>query len=226
MLTLIPMKKFRRLKIFTFLGVLLIIFFYSLSLKSQTIDEVINHIQIFYNKIETIQASFIQEVYFPQGGKEVSYGKFYIKKPGKFRFEYLQPQNFQIISKGQIIYFYYPKEKQALVYPSNKTLGSNLAMGFMTGKGSIKNDLKVESFRILESNFWEIHFLPISKDPRVQKIILVVNPNSGEVKEFTVINTSGEKVRILLKNIKYNLSLPNSLFEFSPPKDVKVLNAF
>lgn len=196
------------------------------SLKSQTIDEVLEKIQTFYQRIQTIQADFTQEVYFPRKDKEISSGKFYIKKPGKFRWEYYVPQKFQIISKGDIIYFYYPKEKQALAYPSGKTLGSNLALGFMTGRGNLKNDIKVESFRVIESNFWEINFVPVFSDPKVQKVTLVVNPDSGEVREFIVINHSGERVRILIKNIKYNTSLRDSLFEFSPPKDVKIINAF
>lgn len=208
-----------------FVLVLLSVLVNPFSLKAQTIDEVIDHIQDFYQKIQTIQADFIQETYFPQGPKEISSGKLWIKKSGKFRWEYHNPQKLFIISAGNTIYFYYPEAKQALAYPSGTTLGSKLALGFMTGRGNIKTDLKVESFQTLADNFWKINFLTVVNDPKVKRISLVVNPESGEVKEFSFVNASGEVIRVILENLKYNQALKDSLFHFSPSKEVKIINA-
>lgn len=96
----------------------------------------------------------------------------------------------------------------------------------MSGRGNIKKDLKLESFEILNKKEWKISFLPVSKDTYIEKIVLTVNLDKGEVKEFYFINTSGEKVRIIFKNLEYNLDLKNNIFTFIPPKNSRVLNTF
>ena len=212
------------------MGFVLVLFWVLVSsskpLNAQTIDEVLNKIQYFYENTKSIKADFIQETVFLDKSKEIRTGKVWIKKPGKFRWEYQIPEKFLIISDGFQIFIYYPKEKEVLIYPSGKVISSQLALGFMSGRGNIKKDLKLESFEILNEKEWRISFLPVSKDTYIEKIVLTVNLDTGEVKEFYFINTSGEKVRIIFKNLEYNLDLKNNIFTFIPPKNSKVLNTF
>ena len=212
------------------MGFVLVLFWVLVSsskpLNAQTIDEVLNKIQYFYENTKSIKADFIQETVFLDKSKEIRTGKVWIKKPGKFRWEYQIPEKFLIISDGFQIFIYYPEEKEVLIYPSGKVISSQLALGFMSGRGNIKKDLKLESFEILNEKEWRISFLPVSKDTYIEKIVLTVNLDTGEVKEFYFINTSGEKVKIIFKNLKYNLDLKNNIFTFIPPKNSKVLNTF
>lgn len=212
------------------MGFVLVLFWVLVSsskpLNAQTIDEVLNKIQYFYENTKSIKADFIQETVFLDKSKEIRTGKVWIKKPGKFRWEYQIPEKFLIISDGFQIFIYYPEEKEVLIYPSGKVISSQLALGFMSGRGNIKKDLKLESFEILNEKEWKISFFPVSKDTYIEKIVLTVNLDTGEVKEFYFINTSGEKVRIIFKNLEYNLDLKNNIFTFIPPKNSKVLNTF
>ena len=210
------------------MGFVLVLFWVLVSsskpLNAQNVDEVLNKIQHFYENTKSIKADFIQETVFLDKSKEIRTGKVWIKKPGKFRWEYQIPEKFLIISDGFQIFVYYPEEKEVLIYPSGKVISSQLALGFMSGRGNIKKDLKLESFEILNEKEWRISFLPVSKDTYIEKIVLTVNLDTGEVKEFYFINTSGEKVRIIFKNLEYNLDLKNNIFTFIPPKNSKVLN--
>jgi len=210
------------------MGFVLVLFWVLVSsskpLNAQTIDEVLNKIQYFYENTKSIKADFIQETVFLDKSKEIRTGKVWIKKPGKFRWEYQIPEKFLIISDGFQIFIYYPEEKEVLIYPSGKVISSQLALGFMSGRGNIKKDLKLESFEILNEKEWKISFFPVSKDTYIEKIVLTVNLDTGEVKEFYFINTSGEKVKIIFKNLKYNLDLKNNIFTFIPPKNSKLLN--
>jgi outer membrane lipoprotein carrier protein len=194
--------------------------------EAQTIDEVLNKIQYFYENIKTIKADFLQETIFLDGNKEIRTGKVWIKKPGKFRWEYQSPEKFLIISDGVKIFVYYPEEKEVLIYPSGKMISSQLALGFMSGRGNIRKDLKLENFEIINDKEWKISFLPLTKDTYIEKIVLTVNLNTGEVREFYFINTAGEKIKIVFKNLNYNSELKNSLFSFVPPRDSRITNAF
>jgi len=194
-------------------------------LKAQNVDEVLEKIQYFYENIKNLRADFLQETTFLDGSKEIRTGKVWIKKPGKFRWEYESPEKFLIVSDGVQIFIYYPEEKEVLIYPSGKIISSQLALGFMSGRGNIKKDLKLESFEILNKKEWKISFIPLSKDTYIEKIVLMVNLDTGEVKELYFINTVGEKIRIVFKNLRYNLDLGNNLFTFIPPRNSKLFKA-
>ncbi len=191
-------------------------------LKAQNIEEVLNRIQIFYEKTETIRASFIQETYFPSGKIETRKGKVWMKKPGLFRWEYNEPEKFIIISDGRNIYVYYPEENQAFIYPSGKAVSSQLALGFMSGRGDIRKDLKLESFKTLSGNLWQLNFLTSSSDTQIEKISLLVNLSNGEVKEILLHYLSGERVKITFENLEYNVQFSNKIFKFDPPKRVRI----
>lgn len=191
-------------------------------LKAQSVEEALQRVQQFYSHTQSLRGSFSQETLFPNGNRELRTGKIWMKKPGLFRWEYYTPEKFIIISDSRNIYVYYPEENQVFVYPSGKALSSQLALGFMSGRGDLRKDLKLESFKTLNDNFWELNFLPAYQDNQVERISLRVNLSSGEVQELLLHYFSGEKVRIVFKNIEYNLDLPDKIFRFTPPKNVKI----
>lgn len=190
--------------------------------RGQTIEEVLNRIQNFYEKTESIRGSFVQETEFPSSKKESRKGRVWIKKPGLFRWEYLEPEKFIIISDGRNIYVHYPEENQAFVYPSGKAVSSQLALGFMSGRGDIRKDLKLESFKALEKDLWQLNFLTTHSDSQIERISLLVNLSTGEVKEFLLYYLSGERVKIIFENLEYNAELSSKIFKFNPTKRTKI----
>ncbi|MFN4132394.1 MAG: LolA family protein [Caldimicrobium sp.] len=189
---------------------------------AQSIEEIISKIQSFYHETTSLRGSFVQETYFSNGRKEERQGKFWMKKPGLFRWEYYTPEKFVIISDGRNIYVYYPEENQAFVYPSGRAISSQLALGFMSGRGDITKDLKLESFRALPNNYWELTFSPAYKDEQLEKVILKTLFPKGEVKEVFLFYFGGEKVKISFNHLEYNLELPMKIFQFNPPKNAKI----
>jgi len=191
--------------------------------KALTINQVLDRVQHFYESILSLKASFIQKVNFPEGKTEISYGKVWIKKPCKMKWIYQGPEKFFIISDGRKIYIYYPEEKEVLVFPYQKSISSKLALEFINGKAKIEKDLKLESFKVLNENYWKLNFLPLKKDSLVEKISLLVNLKTGEVREISLVQSTGEKIVLLFKKVYYNIKIPQNFFNFNPPKGVEVI---
>ncbi len=191
-------------------------------LKAQSVDEVIAKIQEFYKMTSSLRGSFVQETHFPNGQKEIRQGRFWMKKPGLFRWEYYTPDKFIVISDGRNIYVYYPEENQAYLYPSGKAISSQLALGFMSGRGDLTKDLKLESFKSSPDHLWELTFLPAYKDEQLEKTVLKVVYPKGEVKEILLFYYGGERVRISFNHLEYNVDLPLRIFQFQLPKNSKI----
>jgi len=189
---------------------------------AQNINQVLDTVQAFYENTKSIRAEFEQETIHPGGQRETRTGRVWIKKPDLFRWEYLTPEKFIVISDGTNLYVYYPDEKRVFVYPTGRAISSQLALGFMSGRGDIRKDLKVESYISLTETLWELNFLPLSSDSHVERLTLIVDLSTGEVKRFAVWHKTGEKVLVKFRKLEYNLDLPEKIFKFVPPKDAKI----
>src|SRR5688572_26161011 len=63
-------------------------------------------VENYLNSIKTLQADFGQAANATIKGADISSGRFYLQRPGKFRWEYLKGQQILIISNGsQIVYY-------------------------------------------------------------------------------------------------------------------------
>ncbi|MFV1993326.1 MAG: outer membrane lipoprotein chaperone LolA, partial [Acidiferrobacterales bacterium] len=70
----------------------------------------------FFNNVRTYQADFTQVVMDAEGNSiQESSGRFWIKRPGKFRWDYKKPFTQKIIGDGKKVWIYDPELKQVTV---------------------------------------------------------------------------------------------------------------
>lgn len=80
--------------------VCLILFFNSFPVKANFLDpiqlEAVNAVDQYLNNIEHLEGNFLQI----NPDNTISDGKFYIRRPGKFRFDYTEPESLVVVSDG------------------------------------------------------------------------------------------------------------------------------
>src|SRR5438874_2023371 len=64
-----------------------------------------------YNHLQTLEADFI-EIYQGSGTERTEWGKLWLKKPGKMRWEYRSPEEKLFVADGRNGWLYLPGEKQ------------------------------------------------------------------------------------------------------------------
>lgn len=78
----------------------LILFFNSFPVKANFLDpiqlEAVNAVDQYLNNIEHLEGNFLQI----NPDNTISDGKFYIRRPGKFRFDYTEPESLVVVSDG------------------------------------------------------------------------------------------------------------------------------
>lgn len=186
------------------------------------LKDVLSRLQEKYNNIASVEADFTQEAY--QKGfnaTQRSDGKVYFKKPGKMRWEYKEPLDDLIVSNGKMIWVYQPDLDQAIEKPVEGA-ASSMATDFLSGMGNLKRDFKA-ALTGSEGGAYRITLVPKQAQPNMKRLVLEIDKNSMLLVKTTVIDHFGNETRVELKDIKTNIPLKDSIFEFTPPKGATVV---
>jgi len=187
---------------------------------------VLAEIQNRYETTKDLEASFLQEyvgkvMKRPQKGE----GKVYFKKKGMMRWDYRVP-NQKLISNGITLWYYQPEEKQVFVSDVSKVLKEKTPLAFLAGEGDLSRDFNLVDFNEALSEK-EDHFVlelaPKEPNAALGKLTLTVDKKTYYVIQADVFDGLGNVTRTRFTDIKPNVSLSPSFFQFSIPPGTEVL---
>lgn len=191
-------------------------------------ETVLMEIQKRYENTRDLEASFVQEyvgkaVRIPQKGE----GRVYFKKKGMMRWDYRVP-NQTLICNGQTLWYYQPEEKQVFVSDVSRALKERTPLAFLAGEGNLSRDFNLGNFNESVSPAEETYVLElIPKEPTqvLSKLVLTVEKKTFYVVQTDVIDGLGNVTRTRFTNIRTNVSLSNSIFQFTIPPGTEILKA-
>ncbi len=177
-------------------------------------DPFIKTAQDWLNGLETAQARFIQTA---ADGKQMT-GNFYLRRPGRLRFEYDAPIEDFIVADGIFIYFYDGEMREM----SNAPIGQTLADFILRASldlGSDRSDLIVEETRHEKDIFRLI--LVQRDDPYAGKIILDFTKTPFALSQWMIVDAQGSTTEIRLIDLQRDMALAGALFRFVDPHEGK-----
>lgn len=176
-------------------------------------DEVIDEIEEGYDIVSSVSGTFEQVMPLQGMGitREAS-GLFYIQKPGKSRWEYLDPVKQVFIVDGENLF--YKKEKEE-GYRRSRIDGQlvgifNVLLG---GEGDFRELFTYSRVKIDGKNYAEVELIPQGKFRRdVKRVVLTWNRKSKLIEELTIFSLTGASNSLSFKNVEVNSPIPPSLF--------------
>ncbi len=189
-------------------------------------QEVLTEIQNRYERTSDLEATFVQEyigkvMKRPQRGE----GKVYFKKKGMMRWDYRVP-NQKLICNGQTLWYYQPEENQVFVSDISKVLKEKTPLAFLAGEGDLSRDFALLNFNEAVSQKEDNFVLElVSKEPNaaLARLSLTVDKKTFYVVQADVFDGLGNVTRTRFTDIKTNVALANSFFQFSIPAGAEVL---
>lgn len=208
---------------FIFLGYLLLTAYCLLStvsVSAATLDETVERIQKKYGEIKDIKGKFSQTSYIKDLDRVERYdGGFFIKKPSGMRWRYSTPRDEEVIIKESDVWIYKKSDKQALKSTFSKDAYSQIPIALLNSIGNLKADFDIT---MIKGDTLELK--PRSKMGFIKMVLLVVNSHDFPIKTFTIFDTYGNKIEVVVKNVEINSGLEDSLFIFTPPPGVEVFD--
>ena len=195
---------------------------------SQDLAALVAKVERHYDAIDDFEADFTQryERRFLRKTIEES-GRVSVKKPGRMRWEYLQPEEKLFVTDGASSYFYIPAENQVMVShhpegPMGLEKGSPFEL--LAGTSRLTDSF---SFFSSESPPSEggvvLRAVPNTHHDEFETVELEVRPDDGTVLRVALIDSQGNRTDFTFRGIRENLDIPESQFRFTVPSGVEVV---
>lgn len=166
----------------------------------------LDQLSAYLNGLTSAKGAFTQV----NADNTLSKGNFMIKRPGKMRFEYAQPNPALVVaSSGQIAIF----DKKSTAGPQGFPLGkSPLAI-------ILKKDVNLRASGMIISHKEEGPLTKIMaqdpKHPDYGKIQLVFTADPVELRQWITTDQTGQKTTVILGDLDKAVNLPESLFDIN-----------
>lgn len=179
----------------------------------------VQQLKSFLHASSSLAADFKQVTINKHGqATQNTTGKFYLSRPGKFRWNYLKPFAQEIVSNGGKVWIYDADLEQVTSKQLDDSLGSTPAL-LLTGQVDVEAKFRLDEQGETEGMSW-VRLSP-KNDEAGFKYILIGLQN-GQLGGMELSDNFGQLTRIYFSNIQINPNLNPSLFIFTPPKGVDV----
>jgi outer membrane lipoprotein carrier protein len=183
-------------------------------------DVLARNLQQRYQQVRDFSASFVQTY---RGGvlrtQTSERGTVSVKKPGKMRWVYTNPERKEIVSDGRKIYSYFAEQKQ--VYVNDPP--SNDATAFLAGRGDIVRNFSTAYADTAPANTLALKLTPIRTEPDYEFLIVAVDPVTLQIRALTTRDRQGGDSTFTFSNMKENQGLADKEFAFRVPRGVDVI---
>ena len=177
------------------------------------------YLEKFLVNTQTLEADFQQTLRTHDGEVlQQTEGKFYLDRPGKFRWNYQSPYEQIIVSDGQRIWIYDVELQQVTVQKQTAGLPAT-PMALLEDSSKLYQSFNV--FPLDEQN--GVYRLKLQSKTKESDFAEIVVGLDAKGLRFMQLHDQFEQVTdIVFSGISTNIKLSKELFEFVPPEGVDV----
>jgi outer membrane lipoprotein carrier protein len=198
---------------------------------ASNVDDVVSRVDDRYAKTQDLQGTFTQETIIEgfETGFE-STGRFYLKKPGLLRWDYLEPSKEHIYVDGDQVMMYVPEHQQVVKGTLTQISASKGPLALLLGVGKLSKQFTVLESAEASSDSQKIPDVTLipkpdgDTAPTIKKILLQLFTDSYLIQTITIFETSGNISRVHFDHIQANQGLATNLLKFTLPPDVVVVD--
>jgi outer membrane lipoprotein carrier protein len=191
-----------------------------------SVDQILDRVEKKYTNSK-FAADFIQKSTIKAMNiTDIATGKVYIKYPGMMRWEYEKPDRQIIITDGDKLWIYRPEDNQVMTGKAPTFFRDGKGASFLSDVRLIRQkfDISLEPGRPEESDlFYHLKLIPREKTLDISQIRLMVSKKTFNVLQVTTLNFYGDETRIDLINFAFGMEMDDSLFSFTIPQGVDVI---
>ena len=198
---------------------------------AKRIQDLVSRVDARYAQTQDFQADFIQETRI-EGFETplISSGHLYIKKPGRLRWDYVEPSVEQIYVNGDQVEIYVPEHNQILKGNLTMMAATKAPLRLLQGVGKLTDQFEVSATGNGERGKGGLPLLTLIPKGQshtgvssVTRIVSEIQPQTYFIKTVSLHETSGNVSTFRFSNLKANTGLDNRVFDLVPPEGVVIV---
>lgn len=186
-------------------------------------DALARALQQRYERVRDFSADFTQTY---RGGalrtQARERGTVTVKKPGRMRWEYSDPEKKEIVSDGQTLYMYFPQDRRVMVQDVPPEGGANTGAMFLAGRGDVSRDFTASFAKEQPKGQIALQLTPTQPQADYEHLIVALDPDTLQIRSLTTLDRLGGENTLTFTNLKENRGVSDRAFEFRVPNGVTV----
>jgi outer membrane lipoprotein carrier protein len=180
-----------------------------------------DRLDAFFAEEGALRAEFVQTV---QGAAfaqpEESRGVLIMQRPGKFRWDYQQPYQQQIVADGKRLWVYDVDLAQVVVKPMDEALGDTPAL-LLSGGGAVAERFEVVELAGQGDGLAWVQLTPKQADTGFSELRLGFG--KMDLERMELHDSFGQVTHLAFSKMERNVKVPADTFRFVPPEGVDVV---
>lgn len=198
----------------------------TLTLRAETLAEVIRHVQEQQKSTNTLQAEFRQEKEMALLAKpEVSTGTFTYSRPANVLWTYESPKRVQMVIADGMMTTYYADLRKAEKIDVKRF--EDRIFKYMGATGAIDELARYFDFTFTDSKSKPVYVLDLtpktrSVSKRVKRIKISIDKKTYLTKKIEYVEGDGDITRYEFTNVRVNEPVPAARFALQMPRGTKI----
>lgn len=198
--------------------ILLVFLVSPLTASQAAVDEEL--LQNYLRDLSTLKADFQQVIEIPdEGSISLTHGTFYLKRPGRLRWEYAEPNKQLIVADGRRIWLY-DYELEQISHRSQSAALDGTPAQLLSDSGPLEQHFEIIP-RGEEDGLEWVELRP--NDKEAQFISIRIGFLDDQMQHLEMSDTFGQITRFVFSNILRNPKLNPELFVFKPPSGIDLI---
>lgn len=183
--------------------------------------ELLEKVQAWIDGTRDLEARFEQTLEsgaLGSGTKES--GKIFVKRPGRIRWEYTDPEPKVALLLGDRTLLYLPEDRQLLRGKLEEDQG--LLAQVLAGRGRLAELFEAGPAPRSEGAD-RLRLVPRGKGEGVAEVVLTVRPPGFAIEEAEVLDGMGNRTSYRFRSVRRNRGLRDTLFQLEPPPGTSIV---
>jgi len=189
-------------------------------------NTIIDGVDRSFARMQDFSADFVQIAQDSLNQRQQEEGHLYLAKPRKMRMEYKNPEEKLFVSTGKNVYWYVPMDRQVQVDKVKDALDDRIPLMFLVGQSKLRGEFekftRLSTKPVMEGAV-VISMTPKRKNIDMKQLIIEVDPQTYQLRRLALTHDDGSHSEFRFSNIRLNAKLNPSLFEFTPPAGVRIV---
>jgi outer membrane lipoprotein carrier protein len=187
-------------------------------------SELLQGLQVWLDNAGSLSGRFEQSMVSGAFGEGLAEsGRIWIRRPGKIRWDYTEPEMKVAILNGTKTLFYQAEEQQMI--RADLADGGGLLAALLAGEGSLEDHFLAERITrpdLEDGRGWFLRLIPREKVENFEEITIFLG-RRHQLRAVEVLDATGNRILYRFPDLKRNRRVSDAIFEFSPPPGTDIL---